>query len=252
MRYLIFMDFDGVICDSLDECLVSSWKAYYHLFLQSAPAQVNVSLKAEFSRLRPFVRNGEDYVLIQKIIHSKIPINCQEDFDACKNSRDLKHFKELIYSARSRYLETDREYWLKLNRLYPHIKENLPVWTSSPFFYILSTRRSEYIVEILKHNKVKMPPKRILYTHGREKHTIIAGLLEKKKDCNAVLIDDQIDHLLVRRDPRIEVYLADWGYIKEEWLEESCRIKIMDSLSLASWLEAKIRLKEDRHDIPVV
>ena len=33
----------------------------------------------------------------------------------------------------------------------------------------------------------------------------------------AVLVDDQIDHLIKPRGPAVDVRLALWGYVKPEW-----------------------------------
>ena len=83
---------------------------------------------------------------------------------------------------------------------------------------MLSTKKSEFIVEILAANGIAIPLERVLYTGSRAKVDIITGLLGP--DDTALLVDDQIDHLLACRDPRIDVRLALWGYIKPEWLTE--------------------------------
>ena len=62
MPTLVFLDFDGVICDSALECLVSSWEAYFRDHGRDAPKAVPVDLKERFLALRPYVRSGEDSV----------------------------------------------------------------------------------------------------------------------------------------------------------------------------------------------
>ena len=58
------IDFDGVICDSIKECFLSSAHALGHdpEILSDAG---NVKFR-KFKSLRPFVRSGEDYILIQQ------------------------------------------------------------------------------------------------------------------------------------------------------------------------------------------
>ncbi len=103
MKGLVFLDFDGVICDSLLECLVSSWQGYYRLHLGKRETAVPITLRREFSKLRPYVRAGEDFILIQELINNKIPIRSQEQFDsqlAVRGEERMARYKELFYTAR--------------------------------------------------------------------------------------------------------------------------------------------------------
>ena len=237
MNTLAFLDFDGVICDSHAECLVSSCYAYYHLYLEAEPIFIPLSLRSQFLKLRPFVRYGEDFLLIQELIDRQIPVSSQRDFDTYsvkKGAATLKKYRELFYAARSKYFRTDRNYWLSLNRLYPHIKKHLSTWAASPCFYILSTKKSEYIHEILRSKHIDMIPDRVLYSDKTEKSTIIAKVLNRERISKAIFVDDQIDHLLSIKDHRIEPFLASWGYIRNEWLQGNQSVQVLESDDLAS------------------
>ena len=78
----LVLDFDGVICDSIDECFASSWIAYFDLYLQRHPAYMPVSLRRDFARLRPLVRGGADFMLIQEILDKGENVTRQSEFDA--------------------------------------------------------------------------------------------------------------------------------------------------------------------------
>ena len=81
-RGVVLLDFDGVICDSVDECLVTSFHAYYDLQGNPAPASGPAARRESFARLRPFIHIGEDYLLIHELIDRGIDIADQREFDA--------------------------------------------------------------------------------------------------------------------------------------------------------------------------
>jgi phosphoglycolate phosphatase-like HAD superfamily hydrolase len=246
MEGLVFLDFDGVICDSLLETLVSSWRGYYRLGKKKEPDSMPITLLREFVKLRPYVRAGEDFILIQQLIARKIPIRSQEDFDyqlAQQGAGRIARYKEAFYAARRDFLMKERTYWIGLNRLYPHIVPYLSSWVSSTSLYILSTKRADYIVEILSSKGIKIDPHRVLSCEAKEKNSTILHTLEYRRRERALFIDDQIDHLVSdwARDPRIVGCLASWGYVQQQWLEDPREIEVLHPDQMAnrvdSWLE---------------
>ena len=85
---LVFLDFDGVICDSLPECYTVSLAAYYGLFRKSeVPKDASGATETVFRRFRPYIRRGGDYLFIQMAIHQGIRLESQEDFDSLISDR---------------------------------------------------------------------------------------------------------------------------------------------------------------------
>ena len=225
-RAALILDFDGVICDSIDECLLSSWIAYHSLFLHAQPLSVPSSLRSDFAALRPFVRGGEDYLLIHHALASRLAITDQPSFDAlAKDAGEerLGLFRELFYQARRSIMDTQKDFWLSLNKIYPHMRELFGSAAHDSDFpwgrlRILSTKRPEFIAEIIESSGFPMPRDRIIFSGNRAKLSLVERLIEDDGLESAVFIDDQIDHLIGNTNPRIEVYLASWGYVKQEWL----------------------------------
>ena len=96
---LIFLDFDGVICDSIAETLVSSWLAYYKYIKKQIPTSMTCNFKKRFSIMRPLIRSGEDYILIQDILYHSLSVSNQQDFDRLlkkTGSSTLSYYKEAI------------------------------------------------------------------------------------------------------------------------------------------------------------
>jgi phosphoglycolate phosphatase-like HAD superfamily hydrolase len=233
----LFIDFDGVICDSAAECLFSSWVAYDRLTRDSedgsqppsAPLSVPVALRARFLHLRPFIRAGDDYVLIQRLLAGNRTPSRQEEFDHARREagpQTLARYGDVLNRVRQELMAHDREHWLRLNPLYPGMAELLRAadWATT---WILSTKRPLYIQAILAFHELPVPPRAILHAAAVSKLATVAAVLDERQAERAALVDDQLDHLVGNDDPRIKVYLAAWGYAKPEWLKDP-RVPALD------------------------
>ena len=230
--FRLFIDFDGVICDSAAECLFSSWVAYDRLTggdagasAQRPPAAapaVPAALRQRFMRLRPFIRSGEDYVLIQHLLAGGRMPPRQADFDDARRAagrRALDRYADALNRVRRELMARQRNHWLRLNPLYPGMAEILQAadWDAA---CILSTKRPPYIKAILEFHEVRVPTRAILHAAAVSKLEMVAAALDQRQAERAALVDDQLDHLTGNDDARIEVYLADWGYAQPEWLAD--------------------------------
>ena len=218
---LYILDFDGVLCDSVLECFVSSWYAYYGFHLGTLPSSTEIKRKASFYRFRPFIRTGEDYMLIQSMIDRGVVISNQEEFDAEKKTAGkelMARYRDEFYRARGELLESQRSWWLAMNRLYPGLQDILLRLRHVESVHILSTKKPEFIVEILKENGIMWPRDRIHDAEKRRKLPFISELMSANGAKRAVFVDDQLDHLSEEGYPEIERLLAAWGYVQSSWL----------------------------------
>jgi hypothetical protein len=97
------IDFDGVICDSLAECYLSS---AYALGLSIDLRNLMVDpIYRSFQKCRPFVRSGEDYIMIQHWLHQgrKLPAD-QKEFDSLRqeSKSHLAQYKDTDVSSQGR------------------------------------------------------------------------------------------------------------------------------------------------------
>ncbi len=245
----LVLDFDGVICDSIDECFACSWSAYFHLYLGKHPSSMPVSLRRDFARLRPLVRGGADFMLIQEILDTGRGVSQQAEFDAMARGagdEKLKLFHDLFYQARAEMLEKDRRSWLALNRIYAHVTTAFSSLSPAAAVYVLSTKKPEFIAEILAANGISLRRERILYSGSQRKMEIVERIREQGGFPRSTFVDDQIDHLVPGDGPagalagdgeRIRVYLATWGYIKEEWLREPLRVPTITPAQFVSLVQ---------------
>lgn len=228
---VFFIDFDGVICDSLDECLVSSWIGYYRYYRKEEPKAVSSDLHKRFLSYRPFIRRGSDYLLIQELIDRNIKITSNEQFDKYRRKAGVKLmdlFGDYFYRARDYLLKTDYSYWLNLNRIYSFILKPLMEASKKENIHILSTKKVKYIIEILKNNGITVSPERIHYSSDSDKLAFINEFLKDSPFEAAVLVDDQIDNLKGNKNRSITPYLALWGFIDTSWLKIFLNIKTIN------------------------
>ncbi|MFQ3619399.1 MAG: hypothetical protein SNJ78_00500 [Spirochaetales bacterium] len=223
-NFLLFLDFDGVICNSVLECLYSATIAYFVKYQKSTIQSLPLSFKERFLSIRPYIRTGEDYVVLADLAYKEIGVKSQEEFDKQLNSHskeELKVFRELFYQTRRELLEKDFSFWMELNPLYEGLKDTLQNVSDSQKVYILSTKAADLIERILHFHGVDWPKERILYSNQFSKKEIIQSLLVKGMGAQAILVDDQLDHLLsAKEENKVIPYLATWGYIKPEWKED--------------------------------
>lgn len=218
---LWFLDFDGVLCDSLPECYAVSRTAYWTGFLGVPEPPASAPEEAEFARMRPLIRRGADYLLLHLAMREGIRLVSQGDFDAlaAREAERDELFHELFYRARRDLLGRDPERWFALNPLYPGVREILLRNRLNRAVLILSTKEAPFILEILKQHGVEWESDRVLCSRKEPKLRFIDRILSERGARRAVFVDDQIDHFQGASDHPVRCVLADWGYVRSEWIE---------------------------------
>ncbi len=220
----LFLDFDGVVCDSVGEAQVASHRAYYRKVLGRSAEALSDDDRARFISYRPFIRNGEDFVLLQQLIGEGIQLTSQADFDrelARVGASTMQRYRDAIYSVRAQMLDEDRSGWLALNRIYPHVRAVIDRPAADPRCFILSTKKAQYISEILNGDGVRWPAERIISTEGRNKVALIEQTADGDNEIH--FVEDQPDHFPAPalRPAALHCVLASWGYIQPQWLGSS-------------------------------
>jgi phosphoglycolate phosphatase-like HAD superfamily hydrolase len=247
-KTFLFFDFDGVLCDSLPECFVSSllaWNRWNGRKPDTAGEILGLTERKHpgremFGTLRPFVRNGGDYLFIHLAMESGTAVAEQKDFDALmQGNPDLSLAAgELFQNCRSEILSEDRGRWLELNPLFDGIPRLLETESRNTSAFILSTKPIRFILEILRHNGIDWTEERCICSGGRPKVDIIDEVMavHGTETDTAWFVDDQIDHLILPHRLKTAPLLASWGYVKKEWLEDP-RIQPVSIEDLLSGVE---------------
>lgn len=207
-----YLDFDGVLCDSLPEIWAVSNKAIHGTYLPWH--QIDDALRHRFLRLRSLVRRGAEYLSIIRLLHQGTDariktFNDWENYLQEVGDEVLERDHQTIYELRSQWLETDPSSWLALNPPYPGIPQTLARIQDSPRVFILSTKKPTYISAILQSWGVEWASERIWEARGH-KALFLEGLGEPY-----TLVDDQIEQLW-EKSRLGRCVLALWGPITLE------------------------------------
>src|ERR1700756_3431594 len=121
MAEVIALDFDGVLCDGLAECLLVSWLAFADQVHPSNSVALRdtipSSFKAHSARCRNFVRHSGHFIVP---FLRDATFETQADYDAAYQAveaRRLETFLRRFEACRKRLRQDHPEQWLALHTL---------------------------------------------------------------------------------------------------------------------------------------
>ncbi|MQY62797.1 MAG: hypothetical protein GH143_00570, partial [Calditrichaeota bacterium] len=125
MKPVITLDFDGVICDSLEECLVTAYNAYHRLegsdHWANSTADIRPEVADSFRRLRHYARNAQEFwVIIHWCITDGGALSqARYDTLTSRYAARLPVFEPIFFESRHILSSADLDRWLGLHRMYP-------------------------------------------------------------------------------------------------------------------------------------
>lgn len=229
----LYLDFDGVICDSVLEAFYCSYLAYHAIPYTEDPStyasDANCSYgvaKDIFFQYRPFIRSGQHLMLLQHCINRDIALHTQQDFETQLqhiSAEQLQTWRNQLYTIRERMHSNRFSTYIALNTLYPHVQKHVHALSTCANAYILSTKRTDMIAIVLQHNQITWPSERIFSVDKKGKITAIQERAHRR-NTNIAFIDDHLPHILTIEQGAqygIDCFLADWGYVLAEWKENN-------------------------------
>jgi phosphoglycolate phosphatase-like HAD superfamily hydrolase len=227
-KEILALDFDGVIVNSIEECLVVGHNSLRkHLGQSGLINRLDELEKGQVTasrQMRNFIRHSEDYVYIFYALWQDIIIRNQSEFDDfLEQYADLQDtFHEIFYRERSRLLETEQQRWLELNPLFPGMGDFIRAYRCPERLVIITTKKAEFVAVTLAAAGIKFPGATLFSAdQGLSKSALIAGILRSRaiRPQELHFIDDQVDTLLKARSLGVNLYLARWGYTNEDQVQ---------------------------------
>jgi phosphoglycolate phosphatase-like HAD superfamily hydrolase len=222
---LFITDFDGVVCDSVLECLLVTYNAYHHLLdpafqrilsLDSIPQRT----QQQFRQLRPYLKGAEDFVPMYLAIEGGAQISSQQDFDIFRrmHAEHLSHYQKAFYAERDYLQHHEKTIWLGINPLFEGLKAAFIACKSFDNVYILTTKRQQDVVEIFEYQHIPFPTDHIIYMKAAGKPRKLLDMVQEHGAAfeDVVYVEDQVDFLVASRQHNIGSYLVEWGYVSEE------------------------------------
>lgn len=219
---LLLWDFDGVIIDSIDECLITSYNAYLQYqglsneFIYRLD-DIPKDIRGEFYRNRKYVRPAAEYFILHKAVSDGIKIDSYSKFNELlqEHHNAVIDFHNFFYSVRDDFRDNQQQYWFGLHRVYAGIKTKWQELKKHFHFYIVSNKDLISISLILNYFDLPVQQEKIFSTDSTlTKKMVIEHILKDIHDASERLffIDDNYQHLLDVRDTGIRLFYASWGY----------------------------------------
>ncbi len=212
---VVAIDFDGVICDSIDECLLTSYRAYRSLRPSSPlPTEVPETFRREFHARRGFVRPSGHYYLLWEWITGFPGIRLSpREFEALEASHreGVRAFEHAFHAARDAFREAAPADWLALNPLYPGVVDTWPALLAWPRYIVTTKDRAAVEAILSAHSLVASG----IFARGEMTkpdalRTICTRHGADPRD--VVFVDDNALHLSDARATGVTTCLAGWGY----------------------------------------
>lgn len=244
MKKIVVFDFDGVICNSTEECMITGYNAWLKYnkknnFIRSSE-EVPSDLAQYFRPLRSLVRTAGQYFLIFNS-YKNGQINTEADFnDYCRKCEDeISEYEKLFFQSRDILRDQDVTYWLNLLYSYEDFSENMKKVIIKTDVYIVTGKDKDSVRTFLLHAGIDFQASRIYDKDAA--HNKVGALKEIAQRENRALaeivfLDDNINHLLEPKEAGCLVYLAGWGYHLQEHLQKAVYNKI-EILNLKDWCD---------------
>ncbi len=208
---IYFLDLDGVIIHSIEECYKVSKEVYF----KDKKFDYDEKLYKEiFFQYRGIVGPANEFEYLHYLIEKKIvdiSYNIISNFKILKLKKN-NYFEKSFFSLRQKLIKESFDKWINLNPL-TEFGSKL-VDRNDLIIYIITTKNREATKIILDHYNIFY---REIFSNDdiknfKSKGNLIEYTIKKYNLKNVVFIDDLVDHLNSVKNLEITTYFADWGY----------------------------------------
>lgn len=237
---IFVFDFDGVVCDSTNECMVTSWNAWGRWQerdeFRRAVSEFSKLEQNSFRALRPRVRGAGEYYILRRALAEGISINDQVSYDRLVSAwqEHLDPFGKIFFEMRDRLRCLDPDRWIDLHPVYQEVIDIMTCLHLQGRLYIATLKDGESVRLILaKHGLVL--PENCLFDQSQIVSKVQAlDKIRAQLGCDKtdlVFIDDNATHLLEPHMSGYPVLMATWGSVFSEYLAlaQQEQIPILDS-----------------------
>lgn len=232
----IFLDFDGVLFDTVLESYLLARYAYSGI---SPFEKVNEKEYKIFHENRYLITNSWHYYYIMKIIEENIINksifkNKYLSYIANRDIQNEKLFDKKFQAMRGILINKHYNFWKHLDRPYKFLEELKKIDLKSRI-YILSTKNKLAIINRLKDYQFLIDENNIIdkdiLKNYNSKGEFLNKFINKNNIDSAIFIDDSMDNLDSCKDiTNLDCYLADWGYTEFDGYSENEVISIIKEL----------------------
>jgi phosphoglycolate phosphatase-like HAD superfamily hydrolase len=216
MRKILALDFDGVICDGLDECILVTWNGYLgkevSAFGDEGLRAVPPIFIESFKHCRSFSKHLGHFIM--PFFTRGAQIDSQEIFEGAYQllAPDVvADFMKRVTAYRHHARQEKREDWLRYHRLYPGMQaflSRLPLPA-----YIVTAKDSRSVLEILDSAGVAFEESRV-FGEQTDKLGALHAILDREGigAGDLFFFDDYVPNVVQAKQSGFSAYWATWGY----------------------------------------
>ncbi len=218
----VFLDFDGVLFDTVKEayvlCMLASGKS-------KLPEEISFSSGHYrlFKKYRFLIRHAGDYRPLLGAIDKKLQCRSacvEKKFKSLSGRRVNIHrsFERYFLRIRKHLKHKHYKYWLSLNKPYGFLRGILKlINTKRRSFFIITTKDKDSISRLLRVYGIRLPAANIYsrepYLKFKSKGNIINFVKDRKRLGKCIFVDDSREHIFTCKEiPGLDIIHAKWGY----------------------------------------
>ena len=222
---ILALDFDGVVCNGLQEYFASTKRAYQQIW----STDVEDSFAPSFYRLRPVIETGwEMPILLRALVLEMDETEIANHFQeiaiqlVAKENLSKQVLVDRLDGVRDNWIQNNLDDWLGLHSFYPGVIEKLSnIIDSQTILYIVTTKEGRFVKQLLQQQDIDLPESQIVGKESkRPKYETIRILRDRhqqpEEKINITFVEDRLKALQqVAQQPDLKfvnLYLADWGY----------------------------------------
>jgi phosphoglycolate phosphatase-like HAD superfamily hydrolase len=223
---ILALDFDGVVCDGIQEYFATSWDTYCEIW-HSSSVKPPENLRDRFFRLRPIIEIGWEMPILIRALMLDIPeTKIEQNWPVIV--RELLETENLnatdigskLDGIRDRWIASDLDSWLALHRFYPGVAQRLQELLASDVQpIIVTTKEGRFVQQLLQQQDISLPARWIIGKEARRaKSQTLRELLANYSDRPPTIwfVEDRLETLRsIEQLPDlagVQLFLADWGY----------------------------------------
>lgn len=222
---LLALDFDGVLCNGLQEYFQVAWQTYCKVWKPSDTTPPE-AIAQRFGPLRAVIETGwEMPVLIHGMMQGLDDNTLFNQWATVKRellqgcALDEVHLAEELDGDRDRWIESDLDGWLGLHTFYPGVVEQVKHWQNQELpLFIITTKEARFARLLLERVGITMPKSTIFGKGEHRPKWQTLALLGDIEDIRQVwFVEDRLltlESVLEQPDEigDIGLFLANWGY----------------------------------------
>lgn len=244
---LFVFDFDGVVCDSTDECMVTSWNAWEQwngrTGFRKEVADFNIAECRCFREQRPRVRGAGEYYILRRAFAEGIAIPDQAAYDMLvQRWREyIGPYARVFFAMRDRLRDENLALWISLHPVYSLVVEVMSALNTQRRLYIATLKDGKSVRLILAQQGLEVGSDRMFDESTiRSKLQALDTICERAacEKSDIVFIDDNATHLIEPHAAGYPVWLAAWGSTFPEYLNLAVEhgIRVLDTQASVSRL----------------